>query len=160
MKNLYDKARLRRTGRTNCGFTIIDVMVALVIVAILGVIVVPSYQEAVRKGKRVEGRTALMKLLQQEEEFYSQRNSYIRFSAASTEEDEKHFKWYSGDTAKSSAYEIRAEPCMNDRIQNCVQLIARPGTAKVDSRFKDPVCGELSVTSTGLRNANSPDCWR
>ncbi len=149
-----------RPGRAISGFTVVDVMVALVIVSILGALVLPSYQEAVRKAKRSEGRAALMKLLQQEEQFYSQRNSYSRFSAASTEEDERRFKWYSGETATSSAYEISAEPCHNDMIQNCVQLIARPGTVKVDSRFKDPHCGDLSVTSTGVKNASNPDCWR
>ncbi|WP_282183679.1 type IV pilin protein [Herbaspirillum sp. ST 5-3] len=142
------------------GFTLIEIMVALVIIVILSLIAYPGYQEAVRKGRRAEARAALMQLLQQEERAYSQHNSYIKFSQESTEEEEKKFKWFSGETSKSSAYEIKAEPCKNDTIRNCVQLIAMPGTKNVDSSYKDIACGELSVTSTGLKAANSPDCWK
>jgi type IV pilus assembly protein PilE len=142
------------------GFTLIEVMTVLVIVALLAVIAYPSYEEAVRKSKRTEGRAALMQLLQQQERYYSQHNSYIRFPFSAVDQNEKEFKWFSGNSAKSSAYEIKAEACPNDTIQNCVQLIAMPGTAKVDANFKDPVCGDLIVTSTGVKAAKSADCWK
>jgi len=141
------------------GFTLIQIIVALAIVAILASIALPSYQEVVRKGKRAEGWAALYRLMQQEERFYSARNSYIRFSSASTDEDERKFKWYSGSTPETSAYEIKAEPCENDTLQNCILLRAEPGTEKVDSNYKDPVCGTLSLTSAGAKAANRPDCW-
>ena len=142
------------------GFSLIQVIIALAVVAILASIAFPSYEEAVRKAKRSEGRAALYQLLLQEERFYSQRNRYIAFSAASLDEDEKQFKWFSGNSPATSAYEIRAETCENETIQNCVLLIARPGTANVDANFDDPVCGDLSLASTGEKKANSPDCWR
>jgi type IV pilus assembly protein PilE len=151
--------RLSKSMRRG-GFTLIQVIVALAVVAILARIAFPSYQEAVRKGKRAEGRAALYQLMQQEERFYSQRNSYIKFSPGSTGKDEKQFKWFSGNTPATSAYEISAEACENDPIQNCVLLIAKPGTANVDSNFDDPVCGDLSLASTGEKKANSADCWR
>ncbi len=142
------------------GFTLIQVIVALAVVAILAGIAFPSYQEVVRKGKRTEGRAALYLLMQQEERFYSQRHSYIAFSSDSTGPDEKQFKWFSGNTPSASAYEISAEACENDTIQNCVRLVAKPGTAKVDPNFEDPVCGELSLTSTGEKKASREECWR
>lgn len=144
----------------NAGFTLVEVMAVVVIIVILAMIVYPSYQEAIRKGKRTEGRAALMQLLQQQERYYSNHNSYIKFSLASSDEDEKKFKWFSGETAKSSAYEIKAEPCKDDTIQNCVQLIATPGTDAVESNYKDPDCGELTITSTGVKTANRTDCWK
>ncbi|RZI43227.1 type IV pilin protein [Herbaspirillum sp. HC18] len=144
----------------NKGFTLIQVIVALAIVTILAGIAYPSYQESVRKGKRTEGRAALYELLQQEERFYSRHNSYIGFSSASTDEEEKNFKWYSGDSPKTSAYEIKAAPCKDDAIQNCVVLSAMPGTEKVDSRYRDPFCGVLTLSSAGEKTADSPECWR
>lgn len=142
------------------GFTLIEVMVVAAIIGILAAIAYPSYQESVRKAKRTEGRTALMQLMQQQERYYSLHNSYIKFSFSSNEEDEKKFKWFSGDSAKSSAYEIRGEACENESIRNCVLLTAEPGTGNVDSNYKDPVCGDLTLTSTGIKDADSPDCWR
>jgi type IV pilus assembly protein PilE len=142
------------------GFTLLQVIIALAVVGILAGIAFPSYKEASRKAKRAEGRAALYQLMLQEERFYSQRNSYIAFSAGSSGEDEKDFKWYSGNSPDSSAYEIKAEACSGDKIQNCVRLVAMPGTAKVNESFEDPLCGNLSLASTGEKDANTPECWR
>lgn len=142
------------------GFSLIQVIIALAVVGILAGIAFPSYMEASRKAKRAEGRAALYKLMLQEERFYSQRNSYIAFSSGSSSEDEKQFKWYSGNSPGSSAYEIKGEACPGDTIRDCVRLIAMPGTANVDAHFKDSLCGNLAITSTGAKEANTPECWR
>lgn len=149
----------RKTPR-HPGFTLIEVIVALVIAMILASIAYPSYLESVRKSRRMEGRAALLQLMQQQERYYSLHNSYIRFSSSSTDEDERKFRWFSGSSAQASAYEIKAEACASDTIANCVLLTAMPGTSKVDEKYKDPVCGELSLTSTGIKTANKPDCWK
>jgi type IV pilus assembly protein PilE len=141
------------------GFTLIEVMVVLVIVSILAGIAYPSYRDSIRKGKRTEGRAALMELMQQQERYYSQHNSYIVFNSSSTNEDEKRFKWFSGNKPANSAYEISADACENDTIQNCVLLAAKPGTEKVDKHFDDPTCGKLTLTSTGVKAADATNCW-
>ena len=147
-------------SKASSGFTLIQVIVALAIVAILAGVAFPSYRESVRKAKRSEGKAALYRLMLQEERFYSQRNSYIAFSFGAMGEDEKQFRWFSGNTAATSAYEIKAEACANETIRNCVRLVALPGTANVDSSHEDMLCGELSLTSTGEKGANAPECWR
>lgn len=157
---LLNNKRKSPWRKTLCGFTLIGAIVALAIVSILAGMAYPSYVESVRKAKRAEGRAALMQLMQQQERFYSQRNTYIRFSSSSTDIDEKRFKWFSAHDAKHSAYEIKAEACENETLQTCVMLTAMPGTDKVDSSYKDPVCKALTMTSTGIRTANNPDCWR
>lgn len=141
------------------GFTLIELMIALAVAAILATIAYPTYQEAVRKGKRAEGRAALMELMQQQERYYSLTNSYIAFSSTSTEEDAKKFKWFSGGNASSSAYEISASPCEGETIENCVQLTATPGSPKVDKNFTDTLCGKLTFTSTGVKGADDSHCW-
>lgn len=142
------------------GFSLIQVIIALAVVGILAGIAFPSYKEASRRVKRAEGRAALYQLILQEERFYSQRNSYIAFSSGSSSDDEKQFKWYSGSSPVSSAYEIKGEACPGDAIRDCVRLVAMPGTANVDPHFEDPVCGTLAIRSTGDKEANSPECWR
>ena len=139
------------------GFTLIELMIAVAVAAILAGIAYPSYIEHVRKAKRTEGKVAL---LQQQERFYSQRGSYIAFSSSSVDEDEKRFKWYSGETEKSSAYEIVGDACQGETIKNCVLLTAKPGTSKVDTNFKDSACGNLTITSTGIKGADGDNCWK
>lgn len=151
--------RMKRAD-TAGGFTFIELMVVLVIVIILATLVYPSYVEAVRKAKRTEGRAALLKLMQQQELYFSRHNSYIKFSFASTDEDERTFTWYSGNTAKKSAYEIKGEPCANETIRNCVVLTAKAGTGNVDADYKDPVCGTMTLTSSGIKEPANSDCWK
>ncbi|MFZ6845987.1 type IV pilin protein [Undibacterium sp. RuTC16W] len=146
------------------GFSMIELLITLVIMGILSSIAYSSYVSSVIKTKRSQAKSSLMQLMQQEERFYTQNNSYIVFSQASTDANEKKFKWYSGDTATSSSYEITATACTGDTIQNCVLLTAVPGTANVDSNFKDLQCGNFTMTSTGVKNFSGTNgskdiCW-
>jgi type IV pilus assembly protein PilE len=59
------------------GFTLIELMIVVTVVAILGAIAYPSYMDSVRRGWRAEARTALMQEMQQQERLYTQRASYM-----------------------------------------------------------------------------------
>lgn len=149
-----------RRAKHHGGFTFIEVVIVLVLVAILARLAYSSYLEAVRKAKRAEGRAALLRLMQQEELYFSRHNSYIPFSNASTDAEERKFTWYSGNRSAKSAYEIKGEPCENESIRTCVLLTAQAGTSNVDANYKDPVCGTMKLTSSGTREADSPECWK
>jgi type IV pilus assembly protein PilE len=155
-----DSSRCRHLNRMPRGFTLVELMVVLAIAAILAVLILPSYLETMRKSRRVEGRVALLKALQQQEQAYTQRRSYIAFSSSSSDEDARQFIWYSGAHPKESAYELSGEACVGEVIQNCISLIARPGTSKVQENYTDPVCGILKLSSSGVREADGPDCWK
>jgi type IV pilus assembly protein PilE len=142
------------------GFTLIELLVVLAVMTILAAIAHASYREFTLKAKRTEGKAALLQLLQQQERYYTLHNSYIEFSSTSTDEDERKFKWYSGEMESTSAYEIVGEACPGDVIRNCLQLTAKPGTSRVDANFKDPHCGALIATSAGTRKADNEDCWK
>jgi type IV pilus assembly protein PilE len=143
------------------GFVLVEVMKVLLIVVILAAIAIPSYLHAIRKASRAEGRAALLQLMQQQERFYTQNTRYLAFSSASVDESERRFKWYSGDRPDKSAYEIEGVNCEAEAIRDCVLLVARPGTEKVNRNYKDPDCGELSLASDGRRRAtgSARDCW-
>jgi type IV pilus assembly protein PilE len=141
------------------GFTLIEVLILVVIVAIFATIALPSYRSAMTKTKRAEGRAALMQLMQQQEHYYSQNTSYVEFSSTSNSPDGKKFRWYSADKPLTSAYELSASACPNETIQNCVKLTAKPGTIKVNSSYVDTDCGNLTFTSAGVKSADGKNCW-
>ena len=141
------------------GFTLIEMLFVVIILAILATVALPAYLDSVRKARRVQGRVALMKLMQQQERFYTVHNRYVAFSSSSTEPEATQFQWYSGDTAMSSFYEISARACDDEMIRDCVVLSAQPGTLKVNMHFKDDICAELGLSSTGKKTARLPSCW-
>lgn len=143
------------------GFTLIEMMVASVIICILAAIAYPSLHGYMVKGKRAQAQAALLQLMQQQERYYSQNNTYLAFSSESTDPDEKLFQWWSGSGPAQSAYEIRGVACSGASIAQCVQLDALPGTAKVDPHFRDADCRILSLSSYGQRGASGAarHCW-
>ena len=58
------------------GFTLIELMVTIVIVAILASVAIPSYSEYVRKARRTEATTALMGVAAAMEKFLLANNTY------------------------------------------------------------------------------------
>jgi type IV pilus assembly protein PilE len=138
------------------GFTLIEIMAALAVLALLAAIGYPSYRESVRKARRAEGRAALMQAMQQQESHYLRHGTYAAFSSGQA----NGFKWYSGSNPQSSAYEISASACDGQSIGDCVLLTAQPGTEKVHHGQRDDACGSLMLSSTGKQAASGgADCW-
>lgn len=146
----------RRTG-----FTLIELLIVLALVALLAAIACPSYASYVTKARRTEGQIALIEALQQQERLYTSANTYVAFSSASTEPQARRFKWWSGSSAATSAYEVRAQACPGKALAQCVELLATPGSAKVDVTFKDADCQTLILNSAGERTASGAHarCW-
>lgn len=65
----------------HAGFTLIELMVTVAIVAILTAIAVPSYQEQVRKGRRGQAQADLVELAQRAERHHTVNNTYASFWA-------------------------------------------------------------------------------
>lgn len=144
-------------------FSLIELMVVLAIIGLLAAMLMPALHGFVVRAKRVQAQAALLQLMQQQERYYSQHTTYLAFSSASASVDpqQMRFKWWSGDTALTSAYEIQASACSNETLADCVLLQAIPGTAQVDAHFTDADCGTLSVNSRGVQAASgpAPRCW-
>src|SRR3981081_4959749 len=58
------------------GFTLIELVVAMVVAAILAAISIPAYSSYVRKARRTDAKSALLDLASLEERYYSTANKY------------------------------------------------------------------------------------
>ena len=68
--------------RATRGFTLVELLVVMVVVAILAAVAVPSYRDQVRKGRRAEAHEALMKVQTAQERWRSNNVSYAATVAA------------------------------------------------------------------------------
>ena len=141
------------------GFTLIELMIVVVVVGILSAVAYPSYRDYVIKGKRAEGKAALLKAAQMQERYYSDKATYLADLAPlfglgagatvfSSENPSNPGKDNVAGTG-SAAYTIAAEaPTAGCPINACFSLIATPRAP-----HSDAVCGNFTLTSTGTRAA-------
>ena len=64
--------------RRNRGFTLVELIVAMVILSILAAIAIPSYSQYVLKSHRTEAKAALMDAASLEERYFSTSNLYTQ----------------------------------------------------------------------------------
>lgn len=58
------------------GFTLIELMIVVVIIAVIAAFAIPAYQDNIRKSKRADAKTALSDASARMEQFYLDRKSY------------------------------------------------------------------------------------
>ena len=142
------------------GFTLIEILIVIAIVGILAAIALPSYTESVRKGARADARASMMTLMQQQERFFTQNNTY---QAVSDLAASGSFKNWSGDSGFASAkWKISAAACgtaTGDTIDSCVTLTATPA-----GTWSDSVISSMTFTSRGQASCipttvPSYTCW-
>ncbi len=62
--------------RAQRGFTLIELMAVIVIIAILTMIALPSYRESVMRARRAEAKELILSLAQAQERYYSANAKY------------------------------------------------------------------------------------
>ncbi len=103
------------------GFTLVEVMVTVAIIAILASVAIPAYQDQIRKARRSDGQSLLLDIAQQQERFltanstYTQNMNDLGYAGSSSSQ-------YS-DEGNYSASVTLASGCV---IANCYRLVATP----------------------------------
>ena len=118
------------------------------------------------KDERAEARAALMNLLQQQERYFTQNNTYEIFAVGAA--GINPFKDYSsseGGPTKSS-HRLGARICsaigtVTPTIRDCVEVFAEPQTGVYD----DPIVTSLAIDTQSRKSCNLSytdlaKCWR
>lgn len=126
------------------GFTLIELMVVVAILAILSAVGYPAYQNFVLNGETADARATMMNIMQEQNTYYANNFGY-----ATTLSLLPGFN--TSTTAGNGKYSISAGSCAGITDSSCVVLT---GTYTPDSSVN---CATLTISSTG---ATGPEgCW-
>jgi type IV pilus assembly protein PilE len=138
------------------GFTLIELMITVAIVAILATIASTSYNTQVQKSRRTDARSAVLDLAGREEKLFSTTNAY---SATATD------LGYSGafPQAIGSGY-YTVNVVSPDPAQAATFPTYAITATAVNSQLGDTQCLTLSVNQTGLQSSTptttpAATCW-
>ena len=67
--------------KKQCGMTLVELMIVVVIVGILAAIAYPSYRDAVLRSHRAEAKSALLQVQVTQEKYFLQNNAYVTTAA-------------------------------------------------------------------------------
>lgn len=150
----------RIARRRSAGFTLIETMIVVVILAIIAAVGYPSYIEYVVRSHRQAARAALYQVADRQEQFFSDNKRYaatldeLNYAAevigldqdgqftAADDEQRTYRITLDADEASDTTYTVQAIP---DLVQ----------------AERDADCGTLSLTHTGERGqtGDGTNCW-
>lgn len=123
------------------GFTLIELMIVVAIVAIIAAFAYPNYQDSVKKARRTDGKGALEGLAQAMERHFTANNTYL--GAGTT----------GGNTGAPTIYPTQAPIDSGTKFYN---LTIKSATATTFTLLATPINGQvgdgvLELDNTGAR---------
>jgi len=149
---LSDRRNLSVVPERQHGVTLIELMLVVVIVAILGMIAVPSYRQYSMRAQRTEAKTALLRIATNQERFYLQNNTYTNNLAA---------LGFPGGVSEYGVYTLNV-PVANAQTYQATATPTPGGGINGKNMTSDAECAQFSINSQGVKAA-APDlnntCW-
>lgn len=132
---------------TQSGFTLIELMIVVVVVAILAAVAMPSYQDSVRKARRADAKAALSQAAQFMERNYSLAQRYDQTSAGAVVTLPFSQSPIDGGTAQ---YAISIQSVAQQTFT--LQAVPQGGQAS-------DTCGTLTLDNAGAKSPSTSGCW-
>jgi type IV pilus assembly protein PilE len=164
MKKTHLASKQAAAALQQRGFSLIELVVAMLIIAILASIAIPAYSNYVRKAHRTEAKSALLDIASLEERFFSTNNAYSALPS--------DMGFPVGTTIPfpvgNSYYQITALGATTATAPANSASAGTPATftitaTAVNDQAKDLGCQTYTLTSTGLQTATGSDsanCWK
>ncbi len=140
----------RTLRRSHAGFTLIELMLAVALLAIIATISVTSFRQYVIRANRSDAAAVLLRVAAAQERWFLDNNQYADDAAAlgiagATSEHGYYTVTINRNADPAAGYTAIAEPVADQR------------------QSSDTQCQQLSIDATGLR-ASAPEdigiCWR
>lgn len=152
-------------GLQRAGFSLIELMVAVVVLGVLTAVAFPSYRSYVLRANRTIAKSALVDVASRQESFFVDRK---RYTSSLSDLGLNAYLSRDGSTSAtqgSSIYQLSVAalssstcPASGSPSASGYTVIAAP----LGTQAGDSACGTLCLTSTGIRLASAgtaANCW-
>ena len=134
-----------RRQRANAGFTLVELMIVLGIIAIISAVALPSYQESTRRTNRTDGMTTMLETAQTLERCFTTYGKY--------------------DNASCSV--LNGASIASPKGHYNIAVVSTPTTFSLTatpqgSQVSDTKCANLTLENKGLKSATGTTptkCW-
>jgi type IV pilus assembly protein PilE len=148
----------RRCRARAGGFTLIEMMIVVMIIAVLAAIVYPSYTQYVVRSNQQAARAMLYAVADREEQFFLDNKSYAADLSTLGYDDDTIYIGRDGQLSGADADNLTYSLEITDSSATTWTVVATPLGVQAD---RDTLCGKLSLTSSGQREASGDGdkCW-
>lgn len=152
MSNVIFNRHGRIGGRWQAGFTLIEMMIVVVIIAILASIAWPSYIKQVTKTNRVAAEACLSQYANYMERYYTSNLRYDQSAAATPVANTPPALdcAATSQTGNNYTYSLSASAASTFTFQ---------AVPKGAQQTRDTMCGTLSLDQAGNRLPTTVGCW-
>ena len=128
--------------RSNAGFTLIEIMIVVAIVAVLAAIAMPAYSDYVMRGRLSDAHAGLMTKRVELEQFFQDNRTYVGYDC--TSDGTANFS-FSCTTQTATAYTLQADGV--------------GGTSVDDFIFTLTEANARATTSVPASWTTAANCW-
>lgn len=140
--NRMESKMKRKAG----GFTLIELMIVVVVIAILTALAYPAYNDQVRKSRRAQAKADLVEYAQGAERHFTVNNSYANYQMPGQ------------SPRQGTGYYTLSPTTLPATAVTTFTLTATPSGDQTNDR-----CGTLTINNTGLKtksgSAPLSECW-
>jgi type IV pilus assembly protein PilE len=155
--------------RSNAGFTLIELIVAVTIVGLLTMIAVPAYRSYVLRSNRAVAKAVLVDMAAREETYFVDRKTYGALSVLGLNTYLNRDSSTSTTQTSNSIYSLSVGTLLTSSTCPATGLTGSVTSAgytvaatPVGTQVNDTSCVSLCLTSTGIRLASAgtaANCW-
>jgi len=124
------------------GFTLIELMITVVVIAILAMVAIPAYNDSVTKGRRTDAKSTLTDIAAKQEQFFMDNKTYttdltkLGYAAASDAFSKDDYYKVTVTAASATAFSVKAVPVKDD---------PKCGTYTINEQGTQAVTGTLGA---------------